>query len=62
MQRDYFVACITYTKVDPQSSPHPMIPIEEISPTRKEIVIDEKNVAVDCMLLGRKQKAVLGEH
>ena len=38
-----------------------MIPIEEISPARKEIVIDEKNVAVDCMLLGRKKKALLGE-
>ena len=59
MQRTYSAASIIYIKVDPQASTHP---IEEISPARKEIIIDEKNVAVDCILLGRKMKAKLSEY
>ena len=59
MQRTYSAASIIYIKVDPQASTHP---IEEISPARKEIIIDEKNMAVGCILLGRRMKAKLSEY
>ena len=39
-----------------------MHPIEEISLARKEIIIDPKNVAVGCILLGRRMKAKLSEY
>ena len=39
-----------------------MHPIEEISLARKEITIDEKNIAVGCILLGRRMKAKLSEY